>query len=802
MFWLEEWLNIKFNTYLFEKMNMSGLEIESINKVSENFFGVIIGEIIEYKNLININKKNIYIMKINIGKKNTLNIVSHKKNCFIGLKVAIATIGVHLPGYKESIKLKKFHNYFSEGKLCSFSDLGINKNNELIIFPQDALIGEEVYNYLKLSDLSFTINIHFNRYDCFSILGLTREISAISKIKLSKRLDSISKNVKNTINSIIPIYIKEKKYCPIYLGRIIKNINSNIYTPLWILEKLRRSGIISINIIIDIINYVLLEIGQPIYIYDYDNIDKNIIVRFSKKNEKFIDHNNKKILYLDEDVLVVSDRKKILSLMGISDNQYCYNISNIKNIFIQSAFVDPNIILGKSKKYGINSNFKLYFERGIDSSIQKISIERITNLILRICGGDAGPIINITDFNNIPKRSYIQLNKIKIKKLLGYNILENKITDIFKRLGYKIKYNKNSYFIKPPVWRYDILISEDLIEELIRIDGYHNVPINISKKNHLSNKNLKFYKKNYKINFLDRAKLILINRNYQEVINYSFVSANLQNLLYPKIPSLSLPNPISEDMSVMRTSLWNGLLSVLLYNKSYQKNNLRIFESGICFIPNKKNNDIKEELRLSGLLSGNLYHNHWNLKNKKIDFYDLKGDIESVLDLTNQLENIEFRAQNKLLILHPGKSAVIYLNNKKIGLIGVLHPKISKILKISYTTLLFELYWEKITFIKNVKIKKVSKFPINRRDISIIIRKNIPVFNILKECKKILENNLLNINIFDIYEGNNINKNYKSISISFNIQGFYKNLEEKEINNIINKYILMLKEKFQATLRE
>lgn len=786
-FWLRELANPFCNSKnLAEQFNMLGLEVEDVKPVSLPFRGVLIGKII--KIIVHPKIINLKIFTIDIGKK-TINVVSNETNLKKGKKLVVAPSGSILPE-NIKIKVKKFYNIISEGIFCSFSTLMIDKKlTSIIELPKSAPTGYDFYKYYKMDDNVFKVHVTPNRSDCLSILGIARDIAAINKINLS--IPKISK-IKTKIFDTIPI----KTNCNlkfIYLTRIIKNIDIKKSLSFCIIEKLRRSGIKNNNTITDIAKYILLEFGQPINFFDLDCVDDYLNIRMAKNNEIFCLSNKK--IKLNTDTLVVADKNKILSIAGVEGSN-THISHNTVNIIIESAFFHPKSIIEQIHKYKLFNDVSYRYERGIDYEIQYKAIERATNLVLKNYGGSPGPI-TYNNFNYIKKLSKkIFLRKKKLDNIIGYKISDNPV-DILKNFGFKISIrNKIGWMIKIPSWRFDINIEEDLIEEIIRIYGYNNIKF----KSYLTlNKNNNTH--------LHKVKTILANKGYQEIITYSFVDPKVQLLFHPKEKTLNIINPISKEMSVMRLSMLSGLTSIALYNQNRNKNKICLFESGICFIPDEKEQfGVRQELILSALLSGNRYDDHWDLSKKFVDFFDIKGDLEFILDVGNKIKEIEFRIENSTSMLHPGQSATIYLNNIKVGIIGAIHPIIEKKLCFKSKVFIFEIYWNKI-FNKNndfIKIKNISKYPINYRDISFFVYKNISVQLIINECKKFFKDNnldLCDVNIFDIYQNIDFKK-YKSISLRFTMQHINKTFKELEISDILTKCINKISNIFNIIIRD
>ncbi|MXP67433.1 phenylalanine--tRNA ligase subunit beta [Pantoea sp. Aalb] len=790
-FWLREWVNPTLNSAaLSEQITMAGLKVDAIKSVADDFHGVVIGEIVNcYKDIHN---TKVNLTKINIGNNKLLNIICDAINCREGMKVVVATTGIILPSSRYKIISTTIYGIVSEGILCSFGDLGINNDfSKIIELPINAPIGIDIRNYLQLDDKIIEISVTSNRGDALSILGIAREIAALNILSLNiPNIESVTV----TTNETCAIFVDATIECPRYLCRIIKNINLKVLTPLWMQEKLRRSGIHSINPLVDITNYVLLELGQPMHVFDVDCIEGEIVVRMAQEDENFISLDGTQIK-LNKDTLVLADQHKILAISGICGGKYSGIQDNTKNILIECAFFNPLAISGRARRYGLYTDASCRYEHGVDPELQYKAIERATQLLVDICGGKVGPIVNRTQENHLPKQITIILRHEKLNLLLGYRITEEQVTDILKRLGYEVAFSIGAWRVIVPSWRFDIQLEEDLIQEVARVYGYNNIPkipltTNLTMTQHCET-NLS----------LNRVKNMLVDKGYQEAITYSFVDPKMQQLLYPEEKTLIILNPISHEMSAMRLSLLIGLLSAVVYNQKRQQRRVRLFESGLRFIVDSQSDlGVRQEFMLAGVLSGNRYKEHWDIQSQEVDFYDLKGDLESILDLTGKLEEISFCAEANPA-LHPGQSAAIYLSDERIGFIGVIHPELEGKLSLNGCTVVFELLWDKIIDRILPNACAISRFPANRRDIAIVVSEHIPAAQIIAECKKVCANQLVNINLFDVYRGKGVNKGKKSLAISLILQDTSRTLEEEEIAAIVNKCIEALQKQLHATLR-
>ncbi|TNL12373.1 phenylalanine--tRNA ligase subunit beta [Kosakonia cowanii] len=789
--WLREWVNPAVDSEaLSGQITMAGLEVDGVEPVAGAFHGVVVGEVMECAQHPNADK--LRVTKVNVGGDRLLDIVCGAPNCRLGLKVAVATVGAVLPG-DFKIKAAKLRGEPSEGMLCSFSELGISDDhNGIIELPADAPIGTDIREYLKLDDNTIEISVTPNRADCLGIIGVARDVAVLNKSPLNE--PEIAP-VAATINDTLPIVVEAKEACPRYLGRLVKGINVSAPTPLWMKEKLRRCGIRSIDAVVDVTNYVLLELGQPMHAFDSDRLEGGIVVRMAKEGETLVllDGNEAK---LGTDTLVIADQKNALAMGGIFGGEHSGVNSETKNVLLECAFFNPLSITGRARRHGLHTDASHRYERGVDPQLQYKAMERATRLLLDICGGEAGPVIDVTNEASLPKRATIRLRRSKLDRLIGHHIADEQVSDILTRLGCEVTAGQDEWLAVAPSWRFDMEIEEDLVEEVARVYGYNNIPDEpvqaglIMGEHREANLSLK------------RVKTMLNDKGYQEVITYSFVDPKLQQLIHPGEEALVLPSPISSEMSVMRLSLWTGLLGTIVYNQNRQQSRVRIFETGLRFVPDTQANlGIRQDVMLAGAICGNRYEEHWDLAKNSVDFFDLKGDLESVLELTGKTGAIEFRAETNPA-LHPGQSAAIYLKDKRIGFIGVVHPELERKLDLNGRTLVFELEWNALADRAVPQAQEISRFPANRRDIAVVVNENVPAADVLAECKKVGANQVVGVNLFDVYRGKGVVEGSKSLAISLILQDTGRTLEEEEIAATVARCVEALKERFQASLRD
>ncbi|WP_286232551.1 phenylalanine--tRNA ligase subunit beta [Thalassotalea sediminis] len=793
--WLREWVNPAISSdELTHQITMAGLEVDGIEPVAGEFKGVVVGEVVECGQHPDADK--LQVTKINVGTASDdgelIDIVCGAKNCRLGLKVAVAMVGAVLPG-NFKIKKAKLRGQPSFGMLCSESELGLAEASDGIIeLPQEAPIGTDVRDYLDLNDVTIDVDLTANRGDCLGLKGLAREVGVLNGLPVSEpEITSVS----TTINDTRDIQLSAPDACPRYLGRVIKNVNLNAQTPLWMVEKLRRCGIRSIDPVVDITNYVLLEQGHPMHAFDLSAIEGKIDVRLAKPEEKLVTLDEAEVS-LKEGTLVIADDNKALAIAGIFGGLDSGVTTNTKDIFLESAFFSPLAILGKARQYGLHTDASHRYERGIDPELQHQAMERATALLLDIVGGEAGPITEAVSQEHLPKAKQVSLRRSKLDSRIGHHIVDDKVTEILTRLGFDVSFENDVWHVKVPNYRFDIKIEEDLTEEVARIFGYNNIP-NVSPQATLAMCDRKEAQLPLK-----RLRQTLVTRGYQEAITYSFVDPKVQQLIHPDKEVMTLPHPISSEMSVMRLSLWTGLLQSVVYNQNRQQQRMRLFETGLRFVPDENaENGVRQEQMIAGVLTGARNQEHWDMEKAASDFYDIKADVEALLARTANAEAYSFE-QGQHDALHPGQTAAIYKNGKIIGHVGTLHPELERKLGLNGRTLVFEVLLTEISTLNIPQAGDISRFPANRRDIAVIVEEDVNAKKVLQLIENVGGNYLVDLNLFDVYRGNGINDGFKSLAIAMILQDHEKTLEEKDINDVVNRVVETLKDELNASLRD
>lgn len=789
--WLREWVNPALSANeLSEQLSMAGLEVDGVEPVAGEFSGVLVGEVVECGQHPNADK--LRVTKVNVGDGELRDIVCGAPNCREGIKVAVAVVGAVLPG-NFKIKKAKLRGEPSMGMLCSFSELGISDDHDGIIeLPVDAPVGTNIRDYLDLDDTSIEVDLTPNRADCLGIRGIAREVGVLNNLDVCEPAIS---PVAATIDDSITINLSAPEACPRYVGRVLRNVNVAAATPLWLSEKLRRCGIRSIDPIVDVTNFILLELGQPMHAFNLAAIEGSVNVRMANKGETLtlLDETEAK---LNDDTLVIADDNKALAMAGIFGGLHSGVNTETKDILLESAFFSRDAIMGRARQYGLHTDASHRYERGVDSQLQRNAMERATALILEICGGEAGPVVEACEEDKLPQQASVLLRRDRLARVLGITIDDAQVLEMLQRLGLDVTQTDKGWEAQAPSYRFDIAIEEDLIEEVARVYGYNNIP-HVAPTAALS-----MLPSQEAVLPVNTMKSLLLSRGYNEAITYSFVDPKIQNALFPDAKSMVLPHPISSDMSVMRVSLWPGLVGATAYNQKRQQGRVRLFETGLRFIPQQDTpNGVLQQQVIGGVVAGRRNEEHWDLGDNPVDFFDAKADVEALLALTGKSGEFSFESTQHSA-LHPGMAAKILLNDKEVGYIGAIHPQFTKLLGVNGRVFVFELEVEAVTSRKLPSAVPVSRFPSNRRDIAITVKDEVHVGNILSYIEKIGVNQLVGLNLFDVYKGKGIEPGYKSLALSLHLQDPDKTLEEAEIQLAVDTVVKGLESEFAAALRE
>lgn len=785
--WLREWVNPNLShDALSDTLTMAGLEVEEIAPIAKPFTHVVIGQVKTVAK--HPEAERLHICEVDIGKEKPLSIVCGAKNVRPELKVAVATIGASLPNGME-IKETALRGVLSHGMLCSASELGLAEESEgLIELAADAPLGESLWTYLALDDHTIEISITPNRGDCLSIQGLAREIHTLTGAPLHPPAMS---PVPATHQERFPVKNQAEAACPRYLGRIIRGVKNDISSPIWLKERLRRSGIGSISPVVDVTNYVMLELGQPMHAFDCAKLQGGIVIRYAKAGETLhlLDGSEKT---LDDETLVIADERDPLAIAGLMGGVASSITLTTTDIFLESAFFSPLTVARQRQHYLLHSDSAYRFERGVDSTLQRKAIERATQLILSIVGGEAGEVIECVNEATLPPKKTIFLPADSILRVLGIALDNATVETLLKSLQFDFTKETSGWHITIPAYRFDISLSQDVIEEIVRVYGYNRIPT------HPLHADLQATHFNDGAERLHEARLALAHAGYHEIISYSFVDKKSQAILDPEEATCELVNPITADMAVMRTSLWPGLIRTLLYNVSRQQHRVRLFEVGACF--KKVDGQLEQPLRLGGLITGTVHPLQWGMPAREADFFDLKGDLETLLAAISPAARIQFKPDTHPA-LHPGQTAVIYVNEQKIGLAGALHPSVVQELDTPAKVFVFELSLDWLTENEAINVQEISKFPEIRRDIAIILQQAVPAQAIQDTIKDIAGDWLKGVFIFDVYTGKGVMPGFKSVAVGLIVQHPTRTLVDDEVAAFMERIVQALQVELGAQLR-
>jgi phenylalanyl-tRNA synthetase beta chain len=785
--WLRTYVNPAISTEeLVAQITMAGLEVDAVEPVAAQFSGVVVGVVVEMEKHPDADKLN--VCKVNVGEAELLQIVCGAANVRVGLKIPAALCGAVLPG-DFKIKQSKLRGVESFGMLCSAKELGLVAEAEgLMELPADAPVGVDIREYLQLDDNSIEVDLTPNRADCLSVEGVAREVAVLNQIQLNA---PAIEPVAVTTSEKLAITVEATAACPRYLGRVISGVNNKAETPLWMQERLRRSGLRSLSSLVDVTNYVLLELGQPLHVFDAAKLSGGITVRYAVNGEALELLNNQTIMF-DEKCLVISDDESALAFAGVMGGAYSAVHEETTKVFLECAFFTPLAIAGKARQFGLHTDSSHRFERGVDFELQHRAIERASQLILEICGGQAGEITEVTTTPELPKRDPINLRQEKLNKILGVTFENETVTGILQRLGMQVAMQADGWKVTSPSFRFDIAIEADLIEEIARIYGYNNLPNNqILVRSSLN-------QATENVLDLERVKDLLVDRVYQEAITYSFVDEALQTAIAPSAEFIKLRNPISAELAVMRTTLWGGLLTAALHNTNRQQTRVRLFESGLRFV--QKDGETLQEKMLAGLALGNVAAEQWGEKERAVDFYDMKADVEAMFELTGC--KVQFVADSNET-LHPGQSAkVLNSNDEIVGWLGMLHPLLEKELGFETPVFLFELAQDLLLQKRRASFKSLSKFPSVRRDLALLVKEDVNVGEIIAAIQSCNEPLLQDAVIFDVYRGKGVEDSFKSVALSLVLQNQAQTLTDIEIDAIVSAFLKTLASKTGAKLRD
>ncbi|WP_444909165.1 phenylalanine--tRNA ligase subunit beta [Microbulbifer sp. TRSA005] len=785
--WLREWVNPKLTTQeLADQITMAGLEVDGIEKVAGDFSGVVVGEIVACEQHPDADK--LRVCKVAGHPDGEMQVVCGAPNARIGIKIPFALVGAKLPG-DFKIKKAKLRGVESFGMLCAQTELELGEDNDGIWeLPEDAPTGTDLREYLQLDDETIEVDLTPNRSDCLGVAGIAREVGVLNRCAVEGPEVA---PVPQQIDESLPVSLLAEAACPRYVGRVIRNIDIKAVTPLWMQERLRRSGLRSIDPVVDVTNYVLLELGQPMHAFDLEKLSGGIKVRMAEAGEELTLLDGQAVK-LQEGTLVIADEEKPLAMAGIMGGLDSSVTEGTQHIFLESAFFSPLAIAGKARSYGLHTDSSHRFERGVDYHLQEKAVERATQLLLDIVGGEPGPVHVRELTETMPAERHITLCRAKVELGLGIKLADDEIVDILTRLGLeKIDQNDEGWTFLAPSFRFDIAIEADLLEELARVYGYNRIP------SESFTAELEIAPRPESTIAQDNLEQTLLSRGYYEAITFSFIDSDSATLFDPEADPVALQNPISAELAVMRTTLLPGLCKALQYNLNRQQNRVRLFETGLRFVPGA---ELYQEQMIAGLAYGNRFAENWTGSKDSVDFYDVKADVEALLARTGVADEFRFVA-GQHSALHPGQTAKIMRGDREVGVIGALHPQLQKKLDLAKPAFVFELSLEAIGQGKAPAFRPLSKFPEVRRDLALLIDADVPAASLVEAATEAAGETLTDLKIFDVYQGKGIDLNRKSVALGLTFQHSSRTLNDEEINAAVDAVVGKLEEKYNASLR-
>ncbi|WJW76733.1 phenylalanine--tRNA ligase subunit beta [Thiohalobacter sp. IOR34] len=786
--WLREWVNPPVSTeQLAEQLTMAGLEVDSIEPAAPAFEKVVVGEVLEVQPHPDADK--LRVCRVEVGQEAPLQIVCGAPNVHAGMKAPTALVGGVLPGGLK-IKKAKLRGVESFGMLCSARELGLSEDHAgLMALPADAPVGEDLRSWLDLDDALIEVDLTPNRGDCLSIAGIAREVGLLNRCAVeTPEIHPVAA----ATEASFPVRVNAAEACPRYLGRVIQGIDPAAATPLWMQERLRRSGLRSLGPVVDVTNYVLIELGQPMHGFDLGRLSGGIEVRHARQGESLNLLDGKRV-ELSDDTLVIADESQVLAIAGVMGGEASAVTSETRDVFLECAFFAPTAIAGLARQYGLQTDSSHRFERGVDPSLQRRALERATGLLLAITGGTPGPVTEVSHADHLPETEAVHLRQTRITRLLGLELPREEVSDILVRLGCGIEPLNDGWRVHPPTYRFDLAIEADLIEEVGRVYGYERLPST------LPSGRLEMAPLSEERVETARIHTLLVDRGYQEAITYSFVDPDLQARLNPGVPGVALANPISSEMSEMRTSLWPGLIKVLEHNLNRQQGRVLLFEQGLRF--ERQADEIKQDKMLACVAYGSRWPEQWGAEKAGLDFYDLKGDVEALLALGGRAGCFEFVAEAHPA-LHPGRSAAIRHGGRRAGWLGELHPRLAGDLGLPAGILLFEIELAALQLARKPVFQPISRYPSVRRDLAFLVDAGVSAQAIRARVEASAGEWLKELLLFDVYQGEGVESGRKSIALGLILQDSSRTLADQDVEAVVERVTAVLQDELGASLRD
>ncbi|MBY5969604.1 phenylalanine--tRNA ligase subunit beta [Halomonas denitrificans] len=786
--WLREWVSPQLSTQgLADQITMAGLEVDAVEPVAASFSDVVVAQVTDKVQHPDADKLN--VCQVDDGSGEPVQVVCGAPNVAVGQRIPFARVGAVLPG-DFKIKKAKLRGVESRGMICSASELGLEEGTSegILVLPEDAPVGTALREYLALDDHTIEVDLTPNRGDCLSVQGLAREVGVLNRLGLTEpTIDPVAARHDETF----PVRVEDAQRCPRYIGRLIKGVDISRPTPMWMIERLRRSGVRAIDPAVDVTNYVMLELGQPLHAFDRANLEGAVVVRLARQGEELVLLDGQTVS-LDPSTLIIADDKGPLALAGVMGGEHSGVGAETRDIFLEGAFFTPLAVAGQARSYGLHTDASHRFERGVDPELTRRAVERATALLVEICGGEPGPLNEQADDAHLPGQRDVTLRAERLAKALSKRLDDAEVSEILERLGMAVDAHDRGWTVKVPSWRFDITIEEDLIEEVARIHGYNRLPVRRPavrlglKADHEAQSPL------------GRLRRQMTARGYQEAITYSFVAPELQRTLLPEAVSPVLANPISADLSVMRASLFPGLVRALEHNLNRQQTRVRLFESGLVF--RGELDDLEQVPMLGAVVCGSRLPEGWTGGRDKVDFFDLKGDLESLLEVSGEADAWRFEP-GEHPSLHPGQCARILHRGEEAGWIGTLHPAVKSKLGLKTDAVLFEVRLDALSQGRIPAFAPLSRYPEVRRDLAFVIDEDQPVQALLDRVRAEAGEWLTDLALFDVYQGKGVAEGRKSVALGLTWQHPSRTLNDEEINQLVDAIVATARQGVNAELR-
>jgi phenylalanyl-tRNA synthetase beta chain len=791
--WLKEYVALAAPAELAKQLTLAGLEVEAITPVAPPFTGVVVGEVLESGRHPDAEK--LSLCQVTTDGTNRLQIICGASNVRAGLRVAVATVGARLPG-DVTIKRAKLRGLESNGMLCSARELGLGDEHEGIMeLPGSLPLNQDLRAALDLDDVTLEVNATPNRGDCMSVFGIARDHAAAQERRyLTVHVEPVAACGTATFS----VTLNAPQACPIFASRVIRGVKTGAKSPAWLRERLRRVGINSISPIVDVTNYVMMDLGQPMHAYDLGRLNDAIHVRQARADERITLLDDKEYV-LDPEHLVIADASGPIGLAGIMGGRGTAISDATSDVLLEAAHFIPGAIAGRARGMGLFTDAAQRFERGVDPGLPPLAIERATALLLAIIGGEPGPVqvTRAAVGGAAQGEGWVSLRSARLAKLLGVGVPDEEVLAVLSAVSDRVETTATGWGVHQPPHRFDIRIEEDLIEEVARLRGFDSIAESHAIAPQVAGESTESRVPN------DRLLWEMADRGYREVITYSFVDPAIQQQLFPETHSLRLSNPISADLSDMRVSLWIGLAQACRDNLRRQQTRVRLFEIGKKFqlAGADQGGALKETETLAGIATGARWSEQWGSAREPIDFYDVKADVMSALALAGDAAAVRFEAET-LSCLRPGRSARIYRGATPIGWLGEIHPQVAKAINLSHTAFLFELEIDLAFISKPSKYNKISKFPSVRRDLAIVIDESVPLA-VLQENVTVSASGLLSeLRVFDVYRGPGIETGRKSIALGLILQDSSRTLADVDADAVVTKVVARLRDELSATIRD